>query len=42
MFEEADVAIAFGGVHEPPPALVGLADFVARDGATLCGLLETL
>ena len=42
MFEEADVGIAFGGVHEPAPALVERADFVARDGAMLCGLLETL
>jgi HAD superfamily phosphoserine phosphatase-like hydrolase len=42
MFEEADIGIAFGGVHEPAPALVRLADYVVHDGETLCRILETL
>lgn len=42
MFEEADVGIAYGGVHEPVAALHEMADYVVYDGATLCRLLATL
>jgi HAD superfamily phosphoserine phosphatase-like hydrolase len=40
MFQLADVAIAFGGVHPPAPAAISAARYVIHDGATLCGLLE--
>lgn len=42
MFEEANVGIAFGGVHEPVPDLISIADFVTYDGEALCRLLQTL
>ncbi len=42
MFEEADIRIAFGGVHDPPTSLLKLADYVVYDGAALCRLLTTL
>jgi HAD superfamily phosphoserine phosphatase-like hydrolase len=42
MFEEADIGIAFGGVHEPALALARIADYIAYDGKTLCGLLCAL
>lgn len=40
MFELADVAVAFAGVHEPLPEILRLADYVAANGRELCGLLE--
>lgn len=42
MFEQADVGIAFGGVHYPVEALLENADFVTFDGRGLCKLLEQL
>ena len=42
MFREADISIAFGGVHNPVPALAEMADYIVRDGKTLCGLLRAL
>ena len=40
MFEEADVAIAYGGVHTPAPAVAAAADCVVSDGEELCRLLR--
>ncbi len=42
MFEVADIGIAYGGVHEPVPALIDVADYVVTDGRALCRLLNTL
>lgn len=42
MFEEADVKIAFGGVHPPIETLLKLSDFVTFDEKSLCRLLNTL
>lgn len=42
MFEAADVAVAFGGVHPPAEAAIDAADFVAMNGAGLCQLLTSL
>ena len=42
MFEAADVAVAFGGVHPPADAAIDAADFVAMNGAGLCQLLTSL
>lgn len=42
MFESADIGVAFGGVHAPAPALVGISDYVVFDGEALCRLLNTL
>lgn len=40
MLSHADLAIAFGGVHAPPPALRCVADLVVRESSELCGLLR--
>lgn len=42
MFEQADIGIAFGGVHYPVEALLENADFVTFDGSGLCKLLKQL
>ncbi len=42
MFEQADLGVAFAGVHEPLPEILARADHVARDGRELCDLLEGL
>lgn len=42
MFEAADMGVAFGGVHEPVPALIDVSRFVVTDGRALCRLLSTL
>jgi phosphoserine phosphatase len=42
MFEEADVGVAFGGVHQPVRPLVEISDSVSFDGRSLCQLLNTL
>ena len=42
MFEEADIGVAFGGVHQPVPQLVQIADYVVYNGRALCNLLQTL
>lgn len=42
MFEEADVRIAYGGVHPPAQALVEISDYIIGHGSALCRLLKTL
>lgn len=42
MFEETDIGVAYGGVHEPVPQLIQIADYVVYDGGSLCNLLNTL
>ncbi|TWI02884.1 HAD superfamily phosphoserine phosphatase-like hydrolase/P-type E1-E2 ATPase [Luteimonas cucumeris] len=42
MFQNADIAIAFGGVHSPTASAVGAACYVVHDGETLCSLLQAL
>ncbi len=42
MFRQADLGIAFAGVHAPAPALLPLARHTAPDGPSLCHLLEEL
>lgn len=42
MFEEADLGVAFGGVHDPVPALVQISDYVTYESGSLCDLLATL
>jgi HAD superfamily phosphoserine phosphatase-like hydrolase len=42
MFEAADHAIAYGGLHRPVPDLLRLADHAVYDGAALCALLRDL
>jgi HAD superfamily phosphoserine phosphatase-like hydrolase len=42
MFEEADIRIAFGGVHAPVPSLARMADYTVYDGKALCNLLRSL
>ena len=42
MFEAADVAIAYGGVHKPVDALISISDYVVADGGELCRLLKIL
>ena len=42
MFEEADMGVAFGGVHQPVPQLVQTADYVVYNGKALCHLLQML
>ncbi len=42
MFNAADVAIAYGGVHKPVDAALAVADYVIFDGGELCRLLEKL
>lgn len=42
MFEEADIGVAYGGVHDPVPQLVQTADYIVYDGDALCHLLNTL
>jgi len=42
MFEQADVRIAFGGVHNPIETLTQLSDYVVFHERSLCRLLNTL
>ena len=42
MFQEADIGVAFGGVHPPVPELLDNAQFAAFTGASLCRFLSTL
>ncbi len=42
MLEEADVSVAFGGVHSPMPAAVAAAGYIVHSGETLCNLLKVL
>ena len=40
MLEEADVAVVYGGVHPPSEGVLSVADYVARNGEELCGILR--
>ena len=42
MLDQADVGIAFGGVHSPAKAAIHASRYVIHDGNTLCNLLRTL
>jgi phosphoserine phosphatase len=42
MFEAADLAVAFGGVHSPARVAAMSADFIVHEGRNLCRLLEGL
>ena len=42
MFEEADVGVAYGGVHAPVASIIGAAHYVTFNGVALCRLLSTL
>lgn len=42
MFEEADIAIAYGGVHAPVDSAIVNSDYVVYDGGSLCRLLKML
>lgn len=42
MLREADIAIAYGGVHPPVRQAAELADYVVEDSNELCGLLSRL
>jgi HAD superfamily phosphoserine phosphatase-like hydrolase len=42
MLEEADIGIAFAGVHSPVPQLIQLADYIANGATDLCQLLRQL
>ena len=42
MFEEADIGIAYGGVHAPAREVVDNAAYLVNRGETLCRLLSTL
>lgn len=42
MFEQADIGVAFGGVHPPADAARQAADFLTMNGAGLCRLLNSL
>jgi len=42
LFEESDANVAFGGLYDPPQALIGISDFVAYESRSLCQLLSSL
>ncbi|QOJ09266.1 HAD-IB family phosphatase [Nitrosomonas sp. H1_AOB3] len=42
MLDQADVGIAFGGVHAAAQAAIHASRYVIHDGSTLCNLLRTL
>jgi len=42
MFEESDVSIAFGGVHEPITTLLKVSNYLIYEEDSLCRLLNTL
>ena len=42
MFEEADISIAYGGVHSPVNTAISVSDYVVFNGGALCRLLKTL
>lgn len=42
MFEEADIGVAFGGIHSPIHQLIQISDYVVYRGDALCKLLKTL
>ena len=42
MLKEADISIAYGGVHRPVSAAISVSDYVVFDGYSLCKLLNML
>lgn len=42
MFEAADVAISYGGVHKPIDTAVAISDYVVFESGELCRLLKML
>ncbi|XRD25655.1 HAD family phosphatase [Lysinibacillus fusiformis] len=42
MFEESDVGIAFGSVHNPIQSLIEVSDYIVFEEKSLCRLLNTL
>jgi phosphoserine phosphatase len=42
MFEEADIGIAYGGVHRPAREVIENSDYIIGEGEALCRLLNTL
>lgn len=42
MFEEANISIAYGGVHKPVSTAISVSDYVVFDGGALCRLLKML
>ena len=42
MFEEANISIAYGGVHKPVSTAISVSDYVIFDGGALCRLLKML
>ena len=42
MFEEANIAIAYGGVHRPVNEAIAISDYVVFEGDALCRLLKML
>lgn len=42
MFEEADVAVSYGGVHKPVDTAISVSDYVVFEGNALCRLLKML
>lgn len=42
MFKEADVAIAYGGVHQPVSTAISISNYVVFNGSELCRLLKML
>lgn len=42
MFEAADIAVSYGGVHRPVEAAIAASDYMAKDAESLCRLLRML
>ena len=42
MFKEADVSIAYGGVHRPVDAVISISDYFVFDSNELCQLLKMI
>ncbi len=42
MFQESDISVAFGGVHEPIETLLKVSNYLVYDEVSLCRLLKTL
>ena len=42
MFQESDLSIAYGGVHEPIETLRKVSNYIVYEENSLCRLLNTL
>ncbi len=42
MLKEADISIAYGGVHKPADEIIDMSDYLVHDGEELCSILERL